>query len=381
MRRLRVVRVYKGLKSGGGVHNRLLELLPRLAEHVDVRLLCYRSRGDRAEELESLGIPVDVIPLKHKWSPATVARFAGYLERVGAEVVHAHEYTANTLAIAAAVRARVPVRIRHIHSLTPYGRVGRLRGFLRRRLDRWAARRAHLTWAVSEAARARYLALSGLPPETCAVLYNGIDLRLFEGCRERRNSVRRGWGIPEDDLVVGTVGRLSEGKGHEEFVEVAAAIHSRHPRVCFVLVGDGGNRPRLERLVEDAGLGGRFVFAGHTNDVPGALGAMDVFLFPSRSEGLPGAVVEAAAARLPVVGYRLPFMTEVVDDGVSGILVPPGERGGDDLVDSVQLLLSDPQRREQFGRAAAADAKRFSLDTCVEKTLRTYEDLYARWTR
>ncbi len=377
-RRLRVVRVYKGIRRGGGVHGRLMEILPRLAEHVDVRVLCYRGPGERAAELEALGVPVDVVPMGSKWSPSTVGAFVRYFARFRPDVVHTHEYTANTLGVVSAARAGIPVRIRHIHTMTPFGNGGRLRLALRRRVDIAAARRAQLTLAVSKATRARYLELTGLPADSCRVLYNGIDLARFAPCRSRRQEVRQRWDVPSDAFVVGTLGRLTRGKGLGEFLAAASRIARRMPGAFFVAVGEGGERARLERIAREAGIAGRVRFPGYTDDVPGALGAMDLFVFPSRSEGLPGAVIEAQAAGLPVIGLCLPFMEEVVEHGVTGLLVPPGDGGGSEIAEAVSALASRPEARARMGRAARERARRFSLEACVDRTLRTYEALYAR---
>ena len=386
MKRPRVVRVYKGVKAGGGVHSRLLELLPRLAEHLDIRVLCYRVRGERAGELEAIGVAVDLIPMGSKWAPWNVRRYEKYFRFHRPDVVHTHEYTANTLAIAAAARAGVPVRVRHLHAMAPWGWGGRLRTALRVLADRRAARAAHVTLAVSEAVRQCYLDRTGLPHDSCRVLYNGIGLGPFRGCRAERGAARERWGIPADAPVVGVVGRLSRGKGHEEFLSAARILAGRVPRARFLIVGDGGSRPALEALCRSLGLSERVVFTGYRSDVPALLGAMDVFLFPSApdkagriQDGLPGAVIEAQAAGLPVVAFRLPMMKEVLEEGASGVLVPIGDAEG--AAEACARYLLDPPLAEGAVRAAVRAASRFSLDVCVERTLGLYEELLSRHGR
>lgn len=383
MKRLKIIRVYKNLKRGGGIQMRLLELLPRLAEYADVRVLCYRGRGDGASELESAGVPVDLIPLGIKWSPWNLRRYTSHFQRTAPDLVHTHEYTANTFAVWAAHRAGVPVLIRHIHTLVPWGWGGALRTRFRILSDRRAARKAQLTLAVSEAARKHYLSGVGLPSESCRVLYNGTDLRRFERSEEGGRAFRAEWGIPEETPVVGLVGRISRGKGHREFLEAARSIARTIPEARFLVVGEGGARPEMEAYAAELGLGRSVIFTGYRNDVPEALGAMNVFLFTSKpegddriQEGFGVAAVEAQAAGVPVVALRLPMTEEVLQDGVTGMIVEPSAPGG--LADACLTFLLDRERRESASAAAREWAKRFSLDQCVEETLRIYEELVAR---
>jgi glycosyltransferase involved in cell wall biosynthesis len=384
VKRLKVVRVYKAVKGSGGVHARLAELLPRLAEHIDVRVLCYRERGDRAQELEAAGVPVDVVPTGIKWAPWNVERFAAYFRRERPDVVHTHEYTANTLAIAAADRASVPIRIRHLHSMAPWGWGSRLRTRLRVATDARAARRSRLTLAVSQAVRRVYLEKTRLPPDSCRVLYNGFDLRRFEGCAEARAAFRQELQIPAGVPVVGIVGRLARGKGFVKFLEASHHVAAMEPRAWFLVVGDGGLRPQLEQDAAARGLADRTRFAGFRRDVPAALGAMDVFLFTGESDGndriqdgLPGVVIEAQAAGLPVVSFRLPMMEEVLREG-AGTLVDPGD--AEAMARATLAYLRNPIAKAETGAAARRDAARFTVERCTGETLELYERLLAEST-
>ncbi len=379
MRRLRVVRMYKNLDAGGGVQTRLMDLLPRLAEHVDLRVLCYRSRGSRADELAAAGIPVDVVPMGSKWAPWNVARYVAYFRRHAPDVVHTHEYTANTLGVHAAWRVGVPVRVRHLHSMAPWGWGGPVRTRLRVRADRRAALRAHTTLAVSDAVRRVFLDATGLPADACRVLYNGIDLGAFAAARAAAGPFRAAFGIPRDVPVAGIVGRLSRGKGHDAFLRAGCEIVCRVPEVRLLVVGDGGRRGELESLAVALGIADRVVFAGHRDNVAAALGAMDVFLFTSRPEagdriqdGLPGVVIEALAAGTPVVAFDLPMMEEILGDAC-GARVGVGDVEG--LVRAAVPYLTDPALRERASAGARSRARRFGLEAAVEATAALYAEL------
>ena len=384
MRRIRVVRVVHHLVRGGGVQTRLTELLPRLADEVDVRVLCYKKRGELADVLERSGIPVDWIPRGAKWSPVNLCTYARYFRRHRPDVVHTHSYTANTMAIVAARLAGVPVRIRHIHTLIPWGREGRLRTALRVRVDRWAARIADVTLAVSGAARERFLAGVGLPPGSCRVLYNGIDLARFRGARAEGASIRQELGIPPEAPVAGVVGRLARGKGHLDFLRAARAVARSEPRARFLVVGEGPMRAELEETARELGLGERVLFTGYRGDIPALLGSMDVFVFPGRPDeegripdGLPGVVIEAQAAGLPVVSSDLPMIPEMLPpgDGV-GRIVPAGNAGA--LAEGIVGFFRARAGESGVRARTVRNAERFSVERCARQTLELYGELLAK---
>jgi glycosyltransferase involved in cell wall biosynthesis len=375
-----VVQLVQNLKRGGGIQRRLVELLPLLRAEVDVRVLCYGSLGDLADEVREIGIPVELVRRGGKWSPRTIGRYARYFRERGADVVHAHSFTGNTMGMVAAAAAGVPVRIRHLHTMIPWGREGRARTWLRILVDRWAAGRADLTLAVSAAARRIYLEGSRQPQSACRVLFDGVDLGRFSGCRELGRPVRREWGLQPGDLLVGTVGRLAEGKGHAEFLETARILAGQLPRARFAIVGEGPLRGSLEERAKAAGLGEVVRFAGFRGDVPAVLGAFDLFLFPGRADdegrvpdGLPGVVIEANAAGLPVVAFGLPMMREIIPEDSVGSVVPCGDVAG--MVRESLRYLTDPELAARTGAAAARNAERFSVEKCLQNTLALYDEL------
>ena len=198
---------------------------------------------------------------------------------------------------------------------------------------RRAARRAQLTLAVSQAVRRYYLDRTGLAPETCQVLYNGLDLVRFSDVRALGRAFREELGIPADALVVGNVGRLSQGKGQEAFLHAAAVLSRGHPGVRFLLVGDGGRREGLERLAGELQIDPAVCFAGHRDDVPAALGAMDVFWFTGMPEvggriqdGLPRTDAEKLLGDGQAPESGDPVKTDHEQDNRSGL--PGSEREG-----------------------------------------------------
>ena len=181
-----------------------------------------------------------------------------------------------------------------------------------------------------------------MPPDVeVAVIPYGVDLDRFHPQEHD----------PRDDLVVGSVGRLSPEKGLKYLLRAMAKITRQEPRARLLLAGDGPERRSLERLATRLGLVDRVEFTGEVahDQVPQTLARMNVFAMPSTWEGFGVAALEAAAMGLPVVASNVHGIPDVVEDGVTGILVPPKDVAA--LSQAILRLLRDPEERRRMGRA------------------------------
>lgn len=204
---------------------------------------------------------------------------------------------------------------------------------------------------------------------------NGIDVERFAGESPRSSSAQ----IPALDAshMVLAVGHLSEIKGHPTFLRAAALLAPSYPECRFWLLGDEttdkGARKRLENIADENGIGDRVRFLGWRSDVPSLLQAADVVALPSLSEGLPLALLEAMACGRPVVATPVGGVPEVLDDGSTGLLVPPGDAPA--LAKAISTLLDNESLRHRLGRQArCVIEERFSLPRVVG----SIEQLYRR---
>ena len=182
--------------------------------------------------------------------------------------------------------------------------------------------------------------------------------------------VRRALGIPADALVVAMLSVLRDAKGHDLGIAALAELRDRFPRAHLLIVGDGEARGRLEALAADAGP---VTFAGHRDDVMEVLDAADVLLHPSRIDAFPGALLEAMAARLPVVATAVGGIPDIVDDGVTGVLVAPPPAPGS-LAEALAPLLADPALRAALGgRGRERFERDFSTERWMERIRAVYE--------
>jgi glycosyltransferase involved in cell wall biosynthesis len=215
-----------------------------------------------------------------------------------------------------------------------------------------------------------WLIEQGYAAEKIHVIRNGIVPPKPVG-QEAAARVRRELGVTADVPLIGVLSRLNKMKGIEHFLEAAAAMGRRDPR--FLIIGDGGHRKELEKYAAGLGLGERVLFTGFRNDVSDVLAALDISVLPSLSEGLSNSLLESMGAGLPVIATNVGGNPEAVEDGVTGIIVPPGDAGA--LARGMTLLLEDPERAAEFGEAARRRvAQRFSIEQMVRET----EALYLR---
>jgi glycosyltransferase involved in cell wall biosynthesis len=295
-----------------------------------------------------------------------VAEVAGHLERLRADVLLCHGYKANILGRLAARRCRMPA------VAVSRGWTGEcLKVRLYERLDK-----LHLRWmdrvvSVSEAQAAK-VRRCGVRRGRLRVIHNAIDPERFtDPDPVYRSKLARYFRQPRS-CVVGAAGRLSPEKGFDVLVEAARRVLRRDPSVGFVLFGDGPCRERLVRQIKAAGLGSAFVLSGFRADLDRFLPHLDLLVLPSYTEGLPNVVLEACAAGVPVVATAAGGTPEVIEDGLNGYLVPPGDATR--LAERIDTVLN----AEDCGRALGFEGRQRVLEHFTfAAQARQYLDLFA----
>jgi glycosyltransferase involved in cell wall biosynthesis len=332
-------------------------------------ILCARSLGPMADEAVAAGIPVHALGVLRGSRDLTAApRMARALRRLRPSILHLPLYSRSYPYWRLAARmAGVPVVIAHEWSRpTPPS--------LPRRLADRAQRPGTRFIAASEAHQHELLA-AGAPSDDVAVVYSGIEVERFSWHADDRPSVaRRLLGLPESRPLVLVPARLHPMKGHIDLLAAVPLLLCREPRALVVLAGDGPLRAVLPAAVESAGLADAVRFLGQVDDMPRLMAAADVVALSSRVEGLPSVIMEAFAARRPVVATAVGGVPEAVQDGVTGWLVPP--RAPDMLADAIAAALGD--ERESARRATAGQQvvlERFTARQAAERL----QDLYDAW--
>jgi glycosyltransferase involved in cell wall biosynthesis len=331
---------------------------PLTAANVDL----VSAFGEGAVTTHPLYRPTSGIPA---WEVVSVARHtAKLLDRIRPSVVHITlpfpTFGRGNL-IGCALR-RVPTVV--VFQLAP-DRFDAGRG---RRLYTALSARAQVWVAVSEHVRTSVATSFRVPREEIAVIRNGVPpVSAGSLSSEERIEVRRGLGLPDSAFVALSVGRLSAQKGHADIIPAAAEAAKRFGEVHFVIAGEGELRDELESLIREHRLEANVHLVGQRDDVDQLLRAADLFLFPSRLEGFPFALLEAATHGLPVISADIGGAREIITHGHSGWLYPSGDTGS--LWRCLQFAVEHPDEARLMGERAKRAARGFSRDEMVKSTL------------
>jgi glycosyltransferase involved in cell wall biosynthesis len=352
----------------GGAEEIVHRSLPRIqAEGFDVTLGSLKRGGEMLEEFRQGGVRVESLGGSSPWNPGLLGRLWSWIRRERFDVIHSHLYWANLAARLSGRSAGVRAVINSHHGMDAWITPS----------SRWVERRtgslADRVIACSEAVRQRALEV-GLPEGKVVTVPNGIEVGRFSDT-SRRESLRAGLGLAPDQPVVGSVGRLDEPvKGLAVLVEAMERVVKTLPRTVCLLAGEGPARPLLRDAIVARGLTESVRLLGGRRDVPDLLQALDLYVQPSRLEGFGLSVLEAMAAGKAVVASRVGGLPEVVSDGVTGDLVPPGDPAA--LASAILALLMDPQRRRQMGGEGIARAARcFPLEKMVRGWTAVYREI------
>ena len=371
----RKVALVVGQLQLGGAEGQLFELATRLDRaRYDPFVVCLSEvQEPYGSRLRERSIRVEVLPRAGRYDLGRVRALGRLLHEGGASLAHSYLLAANAYTyLASRLAGRLPFIASSRTCIPPSG-PGSL--WLHRRAFSAASAVIANSHKVMEFTRDLYR----LPAAKIRVIPNGVDAAAYAGAAvAARVEARREIGAPEGAVVIGTVGRLSPEKNLGLFLDMASRIVSdAGPAAAarFVVVGDGPSRAGLQAAAGGRlGLAGRVIFTGASQDVSRALAAFDVFVLTSSTEGLPNAVMEAMAAGLPVVATRVGGTAEVVEDGVSGHLVPPADAAA--LAARVLGLARDPESARRMGeRGRERVASRFGVERMVAATAGLYDEV------
>jgi glycosyltransferase involved in cell wall biosynthesis len=334
----------------GGTERQMIELVRRLdRRRWHVHVACFRRTGAWLDRVADAA-PIAEFPVRSFGSPdilAQVMAFGRWCRDRRIAVVHTTDLPSNIFGLPAAALARVPVRIGNRREVNPGRTIAEIA------CQRAAYTCAHRIVANCHAA-AEQLFAEQVPPRKVRVIHNGVE-RHARGPSARRTRPRR----------IVAVANLRREKGHDVLLHAAAVVMRTFPDSRFELVGGGPELPALRATADALGLEHAVSFLGHREDVKARLEAADIFVLPSRSEAFPNAVLEAMAAGLPVVASGVGGVLEIVRQGETGLIVPPGDAAV--LASAICRLMGDPPFAHGLGDAARAEVtERYSFDRMID---------------
>lgn len=333
----------------GGAEILAREYALRSASNYRFVFACLDECGAIGDQLKDLGYPVAVLGRRPGFDLLCIRRLASFCRNQRVRLIHAHQYGPFFYAeLASRIARRIPVLFtEHGRDFPDYRRPKRVLA------NRVLLRGRDRVVAVGQYVRDALVQNEGLPPQRVEVVYNGIDCDAYgEGKLGHRVEIRAGWGLDDSHLAIVQVARLNRLKDHATALRAMKLLSADVPLVRLVLVGDGEERAALEALTAELGLRDRVIFVGMRKNVAELLGAADLFLLSSISEGIPLTLLEAMAAGLPCAATRVGGIPEVIVDGQTGLLAAPSDPR--DLADKLRTMLSDASLRGRIGAAGAA---------------------------
>jgi glycosyltransferase involved in cell wall biosynthesis len=371
--RIRVLHIITTLDPGGA-ENHLLSLVTA-TDHTrfDSSVIYLKGRGGLTPELERLGVPVQRVDVGRRYTPAGLLRLVRAIRLLRPDIVHTHLFRADLYGGLAARLAGVPAVVSTRHNDEDF-----LQHPLWRLLHRLISLCEDRIIAISDHV-GRYTVEIGVDdPEKVQRIYYGLDparfMRTLRTGVDVARAVRAELGVEPAHFLLGVVARLVPQKGHRYLLEALALAVPEEPSLRLLIAGQGPLREQLEAQARRLGLDRHVIFAGWRSDVTNIMAALDLLVLPSLWEGFGLVLLEAMALQKPIVATRVSAIPEVVEDGVSGLLVPPADPAA--LAGAILRLARDRELGREMGRRGRLRlAERFTLDRMVRQTEEVYLSL------
>jgi glycosyltransferase involved in cell wall biosynthesis len=344
-----------------GGQNQALLMLEGLNARNHVAELLSPEGSSLAERAEARGIKVHGVS-RHSARVSAALKISELIRTGRLDILHAHEAHAVTSAWLARAHRRLPLVVsRRVGFALKDSNLARSR-------YRAAARLLPISGWVAEK-----LESSGIEKERMTVVYEGVEIPRPLPV-EVRQAARALWSIPDTAPLLGTVGVLVPDKGQASLIRVLASLRSEFPEARLLLVGEGPDRHKLEQLAKKLGIADAVVFAGFVTGMEPVYAALDVFLFPSRFEGLGTSLLAAMSYAVPSVAFSTCAFGEIIEHGKSGLLAETGNETS--LVNAAATLLRNPQIAQQIGQSGRTRIQqKFSAEKMVDEMIRVYQAL------
>ncbi len=368
------MKILQLISSNGffGAENMLFQLSLELKKESNVRLVVgvFKNPDNHhievAEEYGRAGIETALFPCNGRMDFRTLYLLRAFIKERKINIVHSHGYKSDLYSFFACRGLAVSL-FSTCHNWL--GDDFKMKGYAW--LDRLVLRWFDRTVVVSNEVKQKIIQ-SGISEKRVRLISNGVNTELFEAeCSIEK--IRNDLGIDHDDIVIGTVGRISPEKNHRILLEISKAIRVRYPKTRFLIIGDGPLKKSLEAEYRSQSV----IFTGLRKDVGNLYRCMDLFVLPSLTEGLPMVLLEAMASKLPVVATRVGKVGDVVVDGETGLLVTPGDETG--LLKAISFLLNNMIEARKMGEKGKWRIKKcFSADRMSRAYLELYGEAFDR---
>lgn len=351
--------------SWGGTEKMIYTLIQGLPKDLfSISLVTLMGDGTLTQKVNSLCERAVNLQARSSMDFRAILKLKKFLREGHFDILHTFLFHANILGRLLGKSVKIPVVISSQQSID---------GWRRKRhvlMDRWTSGFSDAIISVCHAAKKRLISVEKVKPEKIYVVYNGLDISEVPQ-RKNKDPEKEKFGI-SDSLVIGMVGNFRGMKGHEIFIQAAQLLLKIRDDFHFLVVGDGKERKKYELEVHSNGLKNHFHFLGRIPNIYDALSLMDIFVLPSKWEGLPISILEAMAFKVPVIATAVGGVPEVVRSDQTGVLIPSNDPIA--LKDAVLKLLENPSFAQRIIEKAHQDVlDNFVQERMVSETVVIYE--------
>ena len=367
-KRPKILQIITGIDVSGA-ENHLLSLVRGLDKsRYDIAVAYLKGNGELKGEFEKIGISPIYIGMRFNYDITALWKLYSLIRKNRYDIVHTHLFHADIYGVLAAFLAKTPVIVSSEHN------EGR---FLKKKLysflHRWTSLRCHKLIAISEQVK-KYMITTGIrDANKIEVVYYGLDWTRYDSLGDL-SYIGKEFNIDQEENLIGTVARLTEQKGLNYLLEAFARVLETEPKCKLIIVGRGGLEKQLKDLSRKLGIEDKVIFTGFRKDIPEIMSSIDIFVLPSLWEGLGLVLLEAMAAKKPIVATNVSAIPEIVLDGKTGILVPPSN--AEALADGILRLVKQRNLAKTMGETGRERLEvHFGIEKMVKRVERIYDEL------
>jgi len=366
----KILFVHNSLDFGGAQSVRYMFLKHLDSKLLSINICCLANKGEFGKKIEALGYKIDAFNLPYGLLQlSTTLKLYHYIKGNNFDIVHSALFHANYHAALAARWAKVPFLITEEHGEHYFH--SKKRHFIYRIVGRRISQMSNFVLCCSDYVKRGVQQTYSLKDENMVVLKNLIEDKKLE-IKRSKEDVKAELNIPFNAVMMGTVSSLYWIKNQKILID--ALIELNKGNLFLIIIGDGPIKNNLKEYAQKLGVTDKVRFTGWRNDVADMLNALDIFVLPSVSEGLPISLLEAMSIGLPCIASRVGGIKEVIKDGITGLLVSPRDLG--DLTIALKQVINN----RNFGLELGLAARRYAMDNFkpsiyVDKVIGLYKRL------
>jgi len=369
--------VFDNMEFGGG-ERVFAQIINRLSDKKYKIIVACLPTGTFIEKIKGSEAQIKSFDMRNRFNLRVILQLSSLIKKERVAIVHSQGARADFFARIAAKLASAPNVVSTVPMPVEGFDVHPIRKLIYMAFNRFSECFVDRFIVVSDALEKMMIEKHRIAPQRIVKIYNGIETDEYcisdEEIVHRRSSFRTKANIEEDVPVIGIIGRLVWQKGFEYFIEAIPEVLKEFKEAKFLLVGEGKLEDELKVKSKKLKLEDKIIFTGFLSDIKDALASIDILVIPSLQEGLPVVLLEAMAMKKPIVAANIEGIMEILENSVSGLLVPPRDIKA--LAEAVIDLLKHQDKANQMGIAARRVVEeRFGVDTMVQKVKKAYEEL------